>query len=144
MECNAHPPWITRWKDHAKNGMLVFKEMLDRVQMISLLTCTTMRIHDPTLAKENRPVPCWAFHAYGNYQAVLESVAGITEEEEKNKGQWLEESHRARVQELGQVGMRMQVASPDGLCGEIQSDDAIEYVAAGVADPVRRNRQLGG
>ena len=29
MECTTHPPWITRWKEHAKKGMLVFKEMLD-------------------------------------------------------------------------------------------------------------------
>ena len=85
MECTAHPPWINRWKDHAKSGMLVFKEMLDKVRTISLLTRTTMRIHDPTLAKENRPVPRWAFHVYGNYKAVLESVVGIVEDEEKNK-----------------------------------------------------------
>ena len=75
MECTAHPPWINRWKDHAKSGMLVFKEMLDRVRAISLLSCITMRIHDPTLAKENRPVPRWAFHVYGNYKAVLGVVS---------------------------------------------------------------------
>ena len=37
------------------------------------------------LAKENRPVPRWAFHVYGNYKAVLGSVVRIVDDEEKNK-----------------------------------------------------------
>ena len=85
MECTAHPPWINRWKDHARSGMLVFKEMLEKVHAITLLSCIAMRIHDPTLAKENRPVPRWAFHVYGNYKAVLGSVVRIVDDEEKNK-----------------------------------------------------------
>ena len=85
MESSAHPPWINRWKNHTRAGFLVFKTMLERVKMIAMMTCATMRIHDPTLASQNRPVPRWAFYAYGNYKIVLETVAGFTDEEEKDK-----------------------------------------------------------
>ena len=41
IESSARPPWINRWKNHARAGFLVFATMLETVQMIAMMTCAT-------------------------------------------------------------------------------------------------------
>ena len=82
-ESSYYPPWVLRWKRSAKEGSLVFKELVERVRVISMLSCDTLRIHEPELRE--RPVPKWSFVAYSHYRSVMESVAGFLEDLEKKK-----------------------------------------------------------